>query len=88
MTQTTEMTVALPTEVVRSLEHLASATGRNIVAVVTEVLTDYVELQAWQTAAIAQAFAELDDGAPTVPNEVVMAWLDSLGTPNELPPPA
>jgi predicted transcriptional regulator len=40
----------------------------------------------WERKAIQQALASIEREG-TIPFEEVEAWLDSLGTANELPPP-
>ena len=92
MAKTPPLTVNLEEAVRESLEHLAAQSGRDITELVTELVTDaveqYVALQDWQVKAIEEAIAEADAGAPRIPHEAVMAWLDSWDTPDELPPPA
>jgi len=41
---------------------------------------------AWEAARIAEARAELDEGFG-IDEAAVDAWIDSLGTEHELPPP-
>ena len=48
---------------------------------------DDLPLDELHIAAIKEALAEADAGAPMVSNEKVMAWLESWETPDELPPP-
>jgi len=44
-------------------------------------------IRAWQIAHIKEALAEDEAGAPGVPHEEVMRWMDSWGTDHELPRP-
>lgn len=87
-TTTMTVTVAVPPDVKRGLEQLSEVTGRDLSALVSEALAEYIAVQESQIASIKAAIAEADAGAPRFSNEVVMAWLDSWETPDELPPPA
>ena len=49
-------------------------------------LRNYLELQAWQVAAIKEGIAAADRGE-VVDHAEVKAWLESWGTERELPPP-
>lgn len=88
MIDTNSLTVKVTDEVRRGLEQLSEQTGRDLSALVSEALAEYIAVQESQIASIRDAIAEADAGAPRFSNEVVMAWLDSWETPNELPPPA
>jgi RHH-type transcriptional regulator, rel operon repressor / antitoxin RelB len=48
---------------------------------------EYAEHERWKAAMVREALDELEVGAPGVPNEEVMRWLESWGTDHELPPP-
>jgi len=54
---------------------------------VSEALAGYLPVHERELALIDEAIAELDAGGRTCSNEEVMAWVESWGTPNELPPP-
>jgi predicted transcriptional regulator len=88
LVNTTPLTVMVPDEVRRNLEHLSEQTGQDLSALVSEALAEYVAVQESQIASIKAAIAEADAGAPRIPHADVMAWIDSWDTPNELPPPA
>ena len=52
-----------------------------------EAVEAYRDLERWQLEAIDEAIAEDDSGAPGIPHEDVVRWLESWGTDNELPSP-
>jgi predicted transcriptional regulator len=52
----------------------------------TETETDRKHRIAWEAEMIAQADAELDAGLYVDADEIG-AWIDSIGTDHELPPP-
>ena len=84
----TPLTVSVPDAVLHGLKQLSEQTGRDLSELVSDALEQYVAHQEWQIAAIVESLAEIDAGATLVPNETVMAWIDSWDTPDELPPPA
>ena len=45
-------------------------------------------MNAWQAARIKEALDEARSGAPGVPHEEVVRWMESWGTDDELPPPS
>jgi predicted transcriptional regulator len=54
--------------------------------VVEQATKEFVDLQAWHVAAIDEGIKEADAGK-LIPHDRVIAWLDSWGTPDELPMP-
>lgn len=75
-------------EVMSELEEISEATGRTKSFLGSEAIEQYVKVQAWQVRAIKEALDEIDSGkARLIPHERVEAWLDSLGTKNELEMP-
>lgn len=87
MAISTTLMVQVPVEVRSFLERLAQQTERNLSDLVADALANYVALQQSQMSAIAETIADIDRGAPMVPHDKVMAWMESWGTPDELPPP-
>ncbi len=73
-------------ELVEGIGELARETG-STPDELAQAVEAYRELERWQLQAIDEAIAEDESGAPGVPNEHVMRWLESWGTDNELPPP-
>ena len=84
---TTTMTVRLKPEVSEKLEALARDTKRSKAYLASEAITSYVDLNAWQVAHIKESLEEAHSGAPGVPHEEVVNWVNSWGTDNELPRP-
>lgn len=82
------ITVTVADSMRGALAQLSAQTGRDIPTLVREAIEEYLTVQASQIASIDAAIAEADAGAPRISNDVVMAWLESWETPNELPPPA
>jgi RHH-type transcriptional regulator, rel operon repressor / antitoxin RelB len=87
MAKSTTMTVRLKPEVSEKLEALARDTKRSKAYLASEAITSYVDLNAWQVAHIKAALEEARSGAPGVPHEEVVNWVNSWGTDNQLPRP-
>jgi predicted transcriptional regulator len=83
MPKTTTMTVRLTPELTHKLEALARDTKRSKSYLAGEAIASYVEMNAWQVARIKAALAEAQSGAPGVPHEEVVRWVESWGTENE-----
>ena len=66
---------------------LADRTGRSPKELAEEALAEYLAFKEWHVAAVEEAIREVDEGAPMVPHEEVVRWLESWGTDQELPPP-
>jgi len=71
----------------QELEALARDMGRDSAEVVTMAIQAYIEADAWQVRHIREALDEAESGAPGVPHEEVVKWMESLGTDNELSRP-
>jgi RHH-type rel operon transcriptional repressor/antitoxin RelB len=84
---TETLTIRVPKSVLDELRSQAERTGRDVDELAGEALAAYLDLQEWQIAAIDEAIAEADSGAPLYAHEDVMRWLESWETRNELPPP-
>ena len=81
------MTVRLAPEVSERLEALARDTKRSKAYLASQAISSYVERNAWQVARIKAALEEAKSGAPGVPHEEVVKWMESWGTDHELPRP-
>lgn len=81
------LTLDLPTDVVARLGALAERTGGTVADVVREAIADRLAYLEWKIAAIQEAIDDVDAGGPTYSNEEVLAWIESWGKPDELPPP-
>jgi RHH-type rel operon transcriptional repressor/antitoxin RelB len=86
MADSATVTVRLPVEIKEKLERLARSTRRSRNFLAAEAIAEYVDLNEWQIAGIAQSIKQLDDGEG-IAHEQVKSWGRSLGTKRELPPP-
>lgn len=84
---TVSLTVELPRALVERLNALAGRTEWDVSDFVREALTGYIPHEERELALTHAAIAEADAGGPTYSNEEVMAWMESWGKPDELPPP-
>lgn len=87
MAKNTTMTVRLKPEVSEKLEALARDMKRSKAYLASEAIEAYVDINAWQVAHIKEALDEDELDTPGVPDEEVVAWMESWGTDQELPPP-
>jgi predicted transcriptional regulator len=86
-TDTVSLTVDLPRELVERLNALGVRANGGVSRLMLDMLTERIPYLEWKFAKVEESLAELDDGAPTYSNEEVMAWIESWGKPDELPPP-
>jgi predicted transcriptional regulator len=82
----TSILVQLDAEVQSRLAALAEDRQQPASEVAAEVISMYFAQDSWEHQHIRAGLAELDAGQ-CIPNERVLAWLDSWGTENELPAP-
>lgn len=87
MAKSAMMTVRLSPETSEKLEALARDTKRSKSYLATEAIEAYVDLNAWQVGRIKDALEEAGSGAPGIPHEDVVRWMESWGTDHELPMP-
>jgi predicted transcriptional regulator len=83
----TTLTIQISKEALTRLLALSAQTGQTTSELVGAAIDEYLDVQDWHVAAIAEALAEADSGAPGIEHEKVVAWLNSWGSENELPPP-
>lgn len=83
----TEVTVQVSKGALAQIEALAAQTGQSTSDLIGEALTNYLDYQDWKAAAIAEAIAEKDAGVSSIEHGRIVAWVESWGTDNELPPP-
>lgn len=69
------------------LKALAKATDRDVSYLMSEAAERYVEQEAWQVEAIAEAVAHADAGGPFVAHEDAMAYLDAVARGEKPKPP-
>jgi predicted transcriptional regulator len=83
----TMISARIPEKLGNEIEALAESTRRSKAFVITEALEDYVKRRAWQMKRIDDAVREADKSGEYISHEKMEAWMLSLGSPNELPPP-
>jgi len=86
MSKAVPVSVRLQPEINEELARVATTMDRPKSWVIERAVKDYLELQAWQLAAIDAGIADADAGN-LVPHEDVVAWVKSWGTDDELPMP-
>jgi len=84
---TTPLTFQIPDEIRRGLEQLSEHTGRSLSELVSDALVAFLVYVEGENAATEAALAEIDAGAPLIPHEAVVSWMEALGTDQELPLP-
>jgi predicted transcriptional regulator len=85
-TRSTTVSIRLTPEVKRRLQRLAKSTRRSANYLVADAIEVYVQEQQRQLESIRRGFAEIEAGH-YIPHEAMKAWLLSLGSDHELPPP-
>lgn len=85
-TRTTTVSIRLTPEVKRQLSRLSKSMGRSANYLVADAIQTYVQEQQRQIESIRRGFAEFEKGH-YIPHEAMKAWLLSLGSNHELPPP-
>jgi predicted transcriptional regulator len=84
--RSTTLSVRLTPQVKRQLKRLAKSAGRSASYLVADAIEISVREQKRQLESIRRGIAEIESGH-YVPHEAMKAWLLSLGSDHELPPP-
>jgi len=87
MASSATITVRLPIELKKRLDHLAKAADRSRSWLATDALRHYVEDQQWQLAEIEAGLRDAEAGR-VVAHEEVERWLKSWGRKRKLRPPS
>lgn len=87
MADSTTISVRISKATKDRLARLADSTKRSQAFLAAEAIEEFLDLNEWQVAHIEKAIAEADASGPFVAHEDVSAWVESLGTEEELPPP-
>jgi len=87
MAKSAMMTIRLTPEISDRLKALARDTRRSKSYLASEAIEAYVDLNAWRVERIKEALEEAKSGAPGVPHEEVVKWVESWNTDRELPRP-
>ncbi len=83
------MTLRLEPAILRRLDQLARATDRSRAWLAAQAVRTYLDLNAWQVAAIREAVERADRrGARFLTHEEVDIWLATWGTSQERKPPS
>ncbi len=69
------------------LEKHARQAKRSKSSLAATAIENYLDVQAQELESTRQALARAKSGGPFAAQEDVARWLDSWGTPDELPPP-
>jgi predicted transcriptional regulator len=86
MNKSTPVSVRLQSELNDQVGAIAEALDRPKSWVIEQAIKDYVALEEWRQAAIAEGIAAADAGR-VVAHEDVAAWVRSWDEPDELAPP-
>jgi predicted transcriptional regulator len=77
-------TIELDEAIVAALKEWADARGMTVPDLLAEFVRqerDPVQVDADQVAELDKRWAAIEGGQPTVPNEKVVRWLETWGTP-------
>ncbi len=85
-TRSTTVSIRLTPEVKRQLSRLSKSTGRSSNYLVADAIEIYLQEQQRQLASIRRGIEEAKAGH-YIPHQQMKAWLLSLGSKHELPPP-
>lgn len=85
-TRSATVSIRLTPETKRQLARLAKSTGRSANYLAADAIQIYLQEQRRQLESIRRGFAEIEAGH-YIPHEAMKAWLLSLGSDHELPPP-
>ncbi len=85
-TRTKTVSIRLTPEVKRQLTRLSKSTGRSANYLVADAIQTYVQEQQRQIESIHRGFSEIEKGH-YIEHDAMKAWLLSLGSGHELPPP-
>ena len=83
----TMISARIPEKLGEELEALAAATNRSKAYILTQALEELVERNHKLNRAIEQAVKDADESGAYVSHDKMEAWMLSLGTDHELPPP-
>ena len=80
------LNVSIDPELDDRLSSVAETLDRPRSWVVEQAIKEFVDLQSWHLAAIDEGIQEADAGKLILHDDVI-AWIESWGTPDELPMP-
>jgi RHH-type transcriptional regulator, rel operon repressor / antitoxin RelB len=82
----TVLSIRIPDALKQQLDYLSRSTKRSKAFLAAEALEDYVKKNAWKARELHEALAQADKGA-FISHDAMAAWVDSIGSENELPSP-
>jgi predicted transcriptional regulator len=82
----TQFSMRLPEGLKNSLKEISGISHRSQSQIATRAIAEYVERNEWKIKAIAKAKKEAEKGV-FISHGSMEAWVDSIGTENELQPP-
>ena len=85
-TRSQTVSIRLTPDTKRKLSKLSKVTGRSANYLVADAIHIYVQEQERQLESIRRGFSEIESGH-YIPHDAMKAWLLSLGSGRELPPP-
>lgn len=80
------LTAHIPEELAEKVDRYAESMERSRAWIVKQALSNWVEWEEEKTRLSLEALEEADR-IGTIPHEEMVAWANSLGTDNPLPPP-
>jgi predicted transcriptional regulator len=83
----TVLSIRVTDEMKEQLELLATTSKRSKAYLAKEAIADYINRNAWKAKALRDAVTKADEGV-FISQDAMEDWVNSLGTENELPPPA
>ncbi len=86
MSKTSPVSLRLEAGLNERIAAIAVAMDRPKSWAIEQAVKDFVEVQEWHLAAIAEGIKAADEGR-VVAHDAVAAWVRSWGEANELPPP-
>lgn len=82
----TPFSVRIDDQVREQLEKICDLTDRSKAYITTKAIEEYVARNSWKIQALKKAQEDADKGE-FISHNAMKAWVDSLGTENELPDP-
>jgi len=80
------LTAHIPEDLAEKVDNYAKSMDRSRAWIVKQALSSWVYREEEKIRLSLEALAEADQ-IGTIPHEEMVAWADSLGTDNPLPPP-
>ena len=85
-TKTASLNIELDSDLDARLSEVAEVMEQPKAALVEQAVRNFLELRAWQDAAIEEGLRAAEEGRVFEHDEIA-EWVASWDTPNELPPP-